>query len=58
MRHVDRVGWVMFMVSAVLFGWSGLRAGEPYVVAGSVVFGLACVLFLLPTRAEPSEDED
>ncbi len=45
------------MVSAMLFGWSGLRSGDPYVVAGCVVFGLACVLFLLPTRPELSEDQ-
>lgn len=45
------------MVSAVLFGWSGLSSGDPYVVAGSVVFGLACVLFLLPGRRERSGDD-
>lgn len=47
----------MFMGSAVLFGWSGLRSGDPYVVAGSAVFGLACVLFLLPDRSDRSEDD-
>jgi hypothetical protein len=41
----------MFLVSAVLYGWSGARSGDLLVLAGSVVFGVACVLFLLPTRA-------
>ncbi len=40
----------MFLVSAVLFGWSGARSGDLLVVAGSAVFGVACVLFLLPNR--------
>lgn len=56
MAHKQQIGWGMFMVSAMLFGWSGLRSGDPYVVVGSVVFGLACVLFLFPTRSELSED--
>ncbi len=47
----------MFLVSAGLFGWSGLRAGDGYIVAGSTVFGLACVFFLLPPPAERSRDD-
>ena len=48
---MEQVGWGMFMVSAVFFGWSGIRSGDALVVAGSVVFGVACILFLLPSRA-------
>ena len=47
-RRAEQIGWLMFMASAIFFGWSGVRAGDWLVVAGSVVFGLACVLFLLP----------
>ncbi len=57
MHHADRVGWMMFLVSAVLFGWSGVRSGDPFVVAGSAVFGVACVLFLLPTSARRAGDD-
>jgi hypothetical protein len=35
-----------FIVSAVLFTWAGVRAGDGIVIAASIVFGLACVLFL------------
>ncbi len=56
-RHAERVGWGMFIVSAVLFGWSGARSGDLLVVAGSVVFGLACVLFLLPVRGGRPDDD-
>jgi hypothetical protein len=57
MHHADRVGWMLFFVSAVLFGWSGVSSGDPYVVAGSAVFGAACVLFLLPSRAGRDRDD-
>ncbi len=47
----------MFVVSAVLFGWSGARSGDLLVVAGSAVFGLACLLFLVPARGTPAPEE-
>jgi len=43
-----RIGWMMFITSAVLFGISGVRSGDVPAVAGSVVFGVACVAFLKP----------
>ena len=45
--QLHRVGWFAFIVSAVLFGISGLRAGDWLVVAASAVFGAACILFLV-----------
>jgi hypothetical protein len=45
-HRAHRLGWLLFIVSAVLFTWSGIRAGDTVVVAASVVFGAACVLFL------------
>lgn len=44
-RH--RLGWVLFLLSAGLFTAAGLRDGDPLVVAASLVFGAACVLFLV-----------
>lgn len=46
MRRSHRVGWWLFLASAVLFTVAGVRTGDPWVVAGAVVFGVACVLFL------------
>ena len=46
MHRLHRLGWSLFIVSAVLFGWAGARSGDWLVVAASAVFGLACVLFL------------
>ncbi len=52
MPRRDAVGWLLFLASAVLFAIAGVRSGDPLVVAGSVVFGLACLLFL--SHATPS----
>ena len=50
MSRLHRAGWLLFLLSAMLFGVSGVRSGDWLVIAGSVVFGAACVLFLLPDR--------
>ncbi|HLT17555.1 MAG TPA: hypothetical protein VK007_12710 [Acidimicrobiales bacterium] len=44
-RH-QRVGWLLFVASAVLFAADGVRTGSWLVVAASLVFGVACLLFL------------
>lgn len=44
-RH--RIGWILFLVSAVLFTTAGARDGDLLVVSASVVFGVACLFFLL-----------
>jgi hypothetical protein len=61
--RLHQIGWIAFMASAVLFGWSGARAGDALVVGGSIVFGVACVAFLVPagsrtaTRGDDESDE-
>lgn len=50
MPRPHRIGWSLFLVSAVLFAWAGIRAGDDLVVAASVVFGVACLVFLLAPR--------
>lgn len=46
----ETAGWILFLVSAVLFTAAGVRSGDELVVAGSVVFGVACVFFLVRPR--------
>lgn len=46
MSRWHRTGWILFLVSAVLFALAGVRSGDWLVVGGSVVFGVACLLFL------------
>ncbi|MDZ7676309.1 MAG: hypothetical protein U5K30_14725 [Acidimicrobiales bacterium] len=50
MPPLHRAGWLLFLLSAALFTTVGVRDGDWLVVAASVVFGAACVLFLLPDR--------
>lgn len=42
----ETVGWILFLASSVLFIIAGLRTGDPWTVAGGVIFGGACLLFL------------
>jgi hypothetical protein len=42
-----RWAWLLFILSAVLFTTAGIRDGDWLVVAASVVFGAACVIFLV-----------
>ncbi len=55
MHGLHRMGWSLFIVSALLFTWAGVRARDWLVVAASVVFGLACVLFLV--AADDGDEE-
>lgn len=48
MPVLHRLGWILFLISAVLFAIAGVRAGDWLVVAASIVFGGACILFLWP----------
>lgn len=50
MPRLHQIGWLLFLLSAVLFAAAGIRSGDWLVVAGSVVFGTACGLFLMPDR--------
>ncbi len=47
MSRAHRFGWLLFLVSALLFGVAGIRSGDWMVFLGSVVFGVACVVFLV-----------
>lgn len=47
MPREHRAGWLLFLLSAALFTAAGVRSGDGLVIAGSVVFGLACLLFLV-----------
>lgn len=47
---------MLFLVSAVLFALEGLRSGSWLVVVASIVFGAACVIFLLPESGPTDPD--
>lgn len=51
MSRAHRFGWLLFLVSALVYGIAGIRTGDWLIVVGSAVFGAACVVFLV---ADPS----
>lgn len=42
------IGWLLFLACAVLFIVSGVRSGDMLLIAGSIVFLVACVVFIVP----------
>ena len=47
MPRLHRLGWVLFLICAVMYTWASIRDGDPLIAIGSVTFGVACVLFLV-----------
>ena len=45
----------MFVASAIFYTWAGLRAGDVISTLGSVLFLLACFLFLAPMMTRKRE---
>jgi hypothetical protein len=44
-------GWVLFIFCALFFIGSGFLNGDLLTLAGSVLFLIACILFLIPLLA-------
>ena len=42
------LGWVLFLVCSILFITDSVAAGSPWGLAGSVMFLLGCIVFLIP----------
>jgi len=42
------LGWILFIVCAIFFIASSLKNGDPLTLIGSVVFLIACMVFLMP----------
>ena len=50
-------GWLLFTASAGFFTWASMRAGERVAIAGSLLFLIACIVFLVPVwRTRPPRD--
>ena len=47
-RRFQLFGWMIFVVCSILFIVSGVATGSPWGVAGSIVFLMGCVIFLIP----------
>jgi len=47
-RAYHIVGWVLFIVCALFFIGASIDAGDAVMGAGSVIFLVACIVFLIP----------
>jgi len=52
-------GWILFVICGVLFTYSGVRAQDIVTIAASIIFLLACVVFMIPlVKAIMHRDQD
>ncbi|MFP4212056.1 MAG: hypothetical protein ACLFR8_12500 [Alkalispirochaeta sp.] len=49
-RRVELVGWALFTLCAVLYAVANVRARDWLSLAGSILFLLACLLFIFQAR--------
>ena len=44
----ELAGWILFVLSAGFFTLSSVKAGDPAAIAGSLLFLVACLVFMRP----------
>jgi len=47
-HRINLAGWVLFVISALFFTATSLRAGDMLGLMGSLFFLVACFVFLIP----------
>lgn len=52
-KGIQILGWALFILSALGFIVSGIRAGDSMALLGGVLFLAGCVVFLLPLLGRP-----
>ncbi len=52
-RTYHLIGWTLFLASSALYTVSAWRSGDPEGFLGSILFLLACVLFVIPMLRRP-----
>ena len=56
--YFTKFGWWLFVVSAVLFGWSAFRARDWIAAAGAGAFLMANVSFMAAIYREDNRQHD
>ena len=51
MRRGHLIGWLLFLASAMVYLAAGIRTGDWLVIIGSVIWAIACFVFLATDRA-------
>jgi hypothetical protein len=51
MRRGHLIGWLLFLASAMVYLLAGIQAGDSLVIIGSVIWAIACLVFLVTDGA-------
>ena len=51
-RNYHLVGWTLFLICAVFFIVSAALSGDMLYLAGSVIFFVACIAFIIPLMSK------
>jgi hypothetical protein len=51
MRRGHLIGWLLFLASAMVYLLAGIQAGDWLVIIGSVIWAIACLVFLITDGA-------
>lgn len=54
-RFCHLVGWMLFIICALLFIGSAVLSGDTLYLVGSIVFFVACGVFLIPLLSGSSK---
>ena len=57
-RNFHFWGWILFIVCAGFFIASGVAGGNILGVAGSIIFLVGCVVFIIPLVIKGKQDGD
>lgn len=49
-QQLERIGWILFVLSALLYIAASIESGSLLSLAGSLVFLIACAFFLMALR--------
>lgn len=50
-------GWILFVICGILFTYSGVRAQDIVTIAASIIFLLACLVFMVPLVKAITRDD-
>ena len=51
-------GWILFIVCAIFFIASSLKNGDTLTFIGSIIFLIACIVFLIPLLKKIKKGEN
>ena len=56
-RTCHLIGWLLFLICATFFIVSAVLNGDHLYLAGSIIFFIACVAFLIPLLSPKRHEE-